>query len=321
MAVVLFREESWEGDGLSIDGRVFGDGLWETTRNDFRTEVGRCRISSAVTQVSVARDSTFDHRDFTRVSVDVQGDNLGLCVRMVDASNYYLGYRAGTGLFLYRVVGGVTTYIGSGSIPSGGGIGDIFSIEADGTTIRLLWDGAERLSVVDATHALGTWGIRGVSPGQYFGDVTVYVDSSTIPTTIAPTTLPPTTAVPTSFVPTTAAPTTEVPTTLASTTETPTTITPGLPGGPTDGQMLYYDEGNPDSWSLVDPNVEVERKFLSQEGDGADASPPGWEALRSEDIPPVQFIESGLIADRPVTSTVGRIYHAKDQRKTYIWKE
>ena len=72
---------------------------------------------------------------------------------------YLVDYNARANHQLYRVVGGVGTPIGGGwTTPAANG--DVVRLEATGTTIRVLVNGVQKLSVTDT-------GVTGGAPGIY----------------------------------------------------------------------------------------------------------------------------------------------------------
>lgn len=205
MALVPYRVENCTGpNGVSIDGRAWSDGKgeWAVSIGDFVYQDGQIRNFSVSGQVALAYDASLpsDLAD-QRIECDIDGDAQQLVGRYdVGAENYYLAYKVGSGVYLYRVDAGVSTFLDSGGW-TGGDSGRL-ALDIQGTLIRVYEGGVQRISTTDATYATGVAGIRIVASDEFFDNIEILVDSDLI-TTPAPTTLPG----PTSFSPTTVPPT------------------------------------------------------------------------------------------------------------------
>jgi hypothetical protein len=87
---------------------------------------------------------------------------IGPAVRMATgADSRYGAYTNGTDSFLFKIVAGTFTQLGATGPAFSNG--DTLRIEANGTTIRLLKNGAESISVTDSSLASGRIGITGYS--------------------------------------------------------------------------------------------------------------------------------------------------------------
>jgi hypothetical protein len=203
VALVSYRVENCTGpNGVSIDGRAWSDGKgeWAVSIGDFVYQDGQIRNFSVSGLLALAYDASLpsDLAD-QRIECDIVGDAQQLVGRYdVGADNYYLAYKIGSGVYLYRVDAGVSTFLDSGSWL--GGDSGRLSLDIQGTLIRVYEGGSQRISTTDATYATGVAGIRITASNEFFDNIEILVDSGLI-TTIPPTTIPPTPA-PTSFVPT-----------------------------------------------------------------------------------------------------------------------
>lgn len=251
MPVTLFATENWTGAALApIEGHPMdpGPGLWRGASGGFVYDVGRARIATSFPTVNLAYDEAFLDRDVQRIEMNVISDNVMLVARFnrTTKQDYYLAHFQGTFVHLYVVVNNVAEWLDTVPVAVTGT--DIFALDCNGSTIRILWNSVPVMSGVDGTWATGTVGIKCYTPNRFFGPIRIFVGdpvpttplpitgmpTTSAPTTPAPTTLHPTTPAPSTppeptFPPTTPAPTTSVPTTLVVTTPVPTTPAPTTP--------------------------------------------------------------------------------------------
>lgn len=249
MAWTLWAEEEWVGENrASIHEQGWsggGSGVWSVVSGDFVYDAGRARIASSTFTVNLAYNRVSPYHDATRLEVDVLDKEIMLLGR-VDRStknSYYLVHLHGQQVILYRVLGGVATWLGQADAVDAGD--DVLTLETYLSFVRVRWNGVQILEYEDTTPDVllqGAMGIKCYEPSVYFGGLRMYYDNAlemgsppltTVPvstpappTTAAPTTAPPTTAPEPTFPPSTAAPTTAVSTTLAPTTPAPTTPAP-----------------------------------------------------------------------------------------------
>jgi hypothetical protein len=102
--------------------------------------------------------NTFANDQFSQATFTTAGDSGGLCVRWAGPSGYKFIGPAGGNYFLYETTSGTDTSLGSFSSATIAN-GDVVRLEATGTTIRVLVNAVEQLSVTDATHASGSPGL------------------------------------------------------------------------------------------------------------------------------------------------------------------
>lgn len=87
----------------------------------------------------------------------------GACVRVTNpgsVTTFYLVMAGTSTLWLYKIVSGTYTQLGTGTAAA---VNDVVRIEAQGTTIRVKVNGTERISVTDTSITSGVPGLHSLS--------------------------------------------------------------------------------------------------------------------------------------------------------------
>lgn len=111
---------------------------------------------------------TWPNDQYSQVKITVFGGNgPGAACRMSTSFlTCYVAYGSGAAFNnrfeLYKIVSGVFTLLGSGGTPA---TNDVVRCEAQGTTIRCLQNGVQRVSVTDTSIASGRAGVIGFDGG------------------------------------------------------------------------------------------------------------------------------------------------------------
>ncbi len=139
----------------SANWTVIVGGFWVYATGDLTT-------NALVDSVARWNADTFQDDQYSEaVFTEMTGDYIGVVVRCAAAAETYYGYTSGsTNSYLFKVVGGVQTSLGTGA-PFGAG--DVIRLEASGTTITPKRNGAvaDIGAVVDVSIASGYAGVGG----------------------------------------------------------------------------------------------------------------------------------------------------------------
>lgn len=139
-------------DSLDVGPDWSGAASWSIASNQLATQ------TSGGTQAIRYATALATDNNYAQVTCSVgTANSMGVFARgALDNGKYYLLRSNGTSWDLFRQVGGTFTNIGSYAATFVNG--DVARIECDGSTIKALINGVERISVTDTGIATGLYG-------------------------------------------------------------------------------------------------------------------------------------------------------------------
>lgn len=159
-----------DADGVLLSAHTGEMGATWTLRSGtgaptIQTDRIFCATATAVFTASGVPPSPDYYVEAIADVVTDANDNMGICGRMAEdgSANYYLWryVQSSDGWGLFRFVGGTPTQIGSTFADNWSTGSRTFRLDMQGSTIRGLTEGIERVSVTDTTFAdAGRAGIR-----------------------------------------------------------------------------------------------------------------------------------------------------------------
>lgn len=185
MALTLLHSDNFNRSNAGLNGATMSDGVgtWADVSGagSGAAVVGNQAVmgtsSGAPNFVCFVVDSAMDVATTDQRADQVtQGTDGGPLARCSDGSNAYYAYRGGTFVDLYKIVAGTSSYLGSTG-PGAVANGDTVALECVGTTIRILVNSVQKLSVTDSSLTAGrAGGYGGGSAAHAWDDFAVYTE-------------------------------------------------------------------------------------------------------------------------------------------------